>query len=130
VSTAPWTRAAAVWMLIMLAETGHGVLREVFIAPVIGALRARQLGVFVGCLLIFIIALLTARWMNARTQREQFRVGAFWVALTLIFEIALGRSTGVSWSRILSDYNPAHGGFMILGLAFMFFTPWLTRKIR
>lgn len=126
----PWSRAALVWMLIMLAETGHGVVREVFIAPVIGGLRARQLGVLAGCVIIFVIALLTARWMKAGTRREQFRVGAFWIALTLIFEFALGRATGASWSRILSDYNPAQGGFMLLGLAFMFFTPWLTRKIR
>ncbi|HEV7606748.1 MAG TPA: hypothetical protein VGO61_05390 [Steroidobacteraceae bacterium] len=126
----PWMRVALVWMLIMLVETGHGVIREVFIAPVIGGLRARQLGVLVGCILIFIIALLTARWMSARTQREQLMAGAFWVALTLVFEIALGRATGATWFRILSDYNPVHGGLMLLGLAFMFFTPWLTRRIR
>jgi hypothetical protein len=48
----PWLRAALVWMLIMLAETGNGVIREVFIAPVIGAMRARQLGVLIGCILI------------------------------------------------------------------------------
>ena len=94
-------RAALVWMLFMLAETGSGMVREVFIAPVLGALRARQL-----------------------------TVGAFWVILTLAFEFALGRATGASWSRILSDYNPTHGGFMLLGLAFMFITPWLTRKLR
>ena len=116
----PWYRAALVWMLIMLAETGHGVVREVFIAPVIGDLRARQLGVLVGCVIIFVIAWLTARWMGAGTRRAQFTVGAFWVALTLVFEIALGRALGLSWARILSDYNPAHGGFMMLGLAFMF----------
>jgi len=50
--------------------------------------------------------------------------------LTLIFEFALGRATGASWSRILSDYNPTHGGLMLLGLAFMFITPWLTRRLR
>ena len=126
----PWMRAAIVWMLFMLAETGSGMVREVFIAPVIGALRARQLGVLVGCILIFVIAWLTARWMGAGTRRQQLMVGGFWVLLTLIFEFALGRSIGASWSRILSDYNPAHGGFMLLGLAFMFITPWLTRKLR
>jgi len=126
----PWLRAALVWMLIMLAETGSGMVREVFIAPVIGGLRARQLGVLVGCILIFVIAWLTARWMNARTLRDQLAVGAFWVALTLLFEAALGRALGVSWSRLLSDYNPAHGGFMLFGLAFMFITPWLTKKLR
>ena len=126
----PWLRAALVWMLIMLAETGHGMVREVFIAPVIGAQRARQIGVLVGCVLIFVIAWLTTRWMNASTRRQQLQAGAFWVVLTLIFEIALGRATGASWSRILSDYNPVHGGLMLLGLAFMFITPWLTRRLR
>jgi hypothetical protein len=126
----PWLRAALVWMLIILAETGHGIVREVFIAPVIGGLRARQIGVLVGCVIIFVIAWLTARWMNARTPRDQLAVGAFWVVLTLIFEIALGRAIGVSWSRLLSDYNPAQGGFMLIGLAFMFITPWLTKKLR
>lgn len=125
-----WLRATLAWMLIMLAETGHGVVREVFIAPAIGGLRARQLGVLVACVIIFVIALLLARWMKAGTRRDQFRVGAYWVALTLVFEFALGRAIGLGWPRILSDYNPAHGGYMLLGLAFMFLTPWLTRKLR
>jgi hypothetical protein len=36
----------------------------------------------------------------------------------------------MSWSHILADYNPARGGYMVAGLAFLFFTPWLTRKLR
>ena len=123
-------RASLVWMLMMLAETGHGVVREVFIAPVIGGLRARQLGVLIGCVLIFVIAWLTARWMGASSSRQQFRVGAYWVILTLIFELSLGRALGMSWSHILADYNPLRGGYMLFGLAFMFLTPWITRKLR
>ena len=125
-----WMRASLVWMLFMLAETGHGVVREVFIAPVIGGMRARQLGVLVGCAIIFVIAWLTARWMGASTQRQQFKVGAYWVVLTLVFECALGRAIGTSWAHLLADYNPARGGYMLLGLAFMFLTPWITRKLR
>jgi len=125
-----WMRASLVWMLMMLAETGHGVVREVFIAPVIGGLRARQLGVLIGCVLIFIIAWLTARWMGASSRRLQFRVGAYWVILTLIFELSLGRALGMSWSHIFADYNPFRGGYMLFGLAFMFLTPWITRKLR
>ena len=125
-----WMRASLVWMLIMLAETGHGVVREVFIAPAIGGLRARQLGVLVGCVLIFVIAWLTARWMGASSKRQQFRVGAYWALLTVVFELSLGRALGMSWSRILADYNPVYGGYMLFGLAFMFLTPWITRKLR
>jgi len=112
---------------MMLAETAHGVVREVFIAPAIGGLRARQVGVFAGSLLIFIIAWYMARWLNAATRREQLLAGAFWVGLTLVFEFALGRATGETWSRILADFDPSRGGLMLLGLAFMFCTPMLVK---
>jgi hypothetical protein len=40
-----WGRAIAVWMLIMLAESVHGIIRQLFIAPAIGDMPARQAGV-------------------------------------------------------------------------------------
>jgi hypothetical protein len=126
----PWWRATLTWMLIILAETLHGVLREIFIAPRLGDLKARQLGVLSGCVLIFLIAWLTARWMGARTQHAQLKVGALWILLTMAFEIALGRAAGLGWDRILADYNPARGGFMILGMIFMFFAPLLAARLR
>lgn len=126
----PWYRAIAVWMLIMLAESGHGAIREIFIAPVIGSLPARQIGVFVGCGIVFAIAWLTARWMRARTPRAQWRTGVLWVILTLAFEIVLGRMLGLDWARILSDYNLARGGLMLIGLAFMFMAPRLAWALR
>ena len=125
-----WRRTTLAWMLIMLAETVHGAVREVFIAPVIGDLRARQLGVLVGSILVFAVAWLTARWMAARTRRMQATAGAMWVLLTLAFEFLLGRALGFGWDRILEDYNPARGGFMLLGLAFMGIAPMLAARLR
>ena len=37
-----WYRAVLVWMAFMLVETAHGMVRELFIAPAIGGLRARS----------------------------------------------------------------------------------------
>lgn len=117
-------------MAIILAETGHGAVREFFIAPVIGALRARQLGVLVGSILVLSITWLCSRWLRADTSRAQWAIGGSWVALTLAFELSLGRAMGLSWSRLFSDYNPAQGGFMLLGLAVMFIAPWLVARWR
>jgi hypothetical protein len=117
-------------MLIILAETAHGILRELFIAPAIGNLRARQIGVLVGSVIVLGVAWLTARWLDARTRRQQFTIGALWVALTLTFEILLGRAIGTSWERIASDFNPARGGFMLAGLAVLFFAPRIAAKLR
>jgi len=117
-------------MLIILAETAHGMVRELFIAPAIGDLRARQLGVLIGSVIVFAVAWLTARWLDARTRGLQLMVGALWVALTLTFEILLGRAIGASWERIASDYNPARGGFLLAGLAVLFFAPRFTAHLR
>jgi hypothetical protein len=117
-------------MLIVLAETAHGALREIFIAPALGDLRARQLGVLVGSLIILAISCMTAHWMGARTPPLQLKAGATWVALTLMFEVSLGLALDPGWERILSDYDPERGGFMTLGLAFMFFAPRLAAKMR
>ena len=130
VAAVPWQRALLVWMLIILVETVHGMAREIFIAPALGDLRARQLGVVTGSVLVVCIAWLAARWLGAGERRTQLVVGAFWVALTLLFEILLGRAIGASWDRILSDFNPARGGFMIAGLAVMFIAPMLAMKLR
>ena len=130
VDTAPWQRGLLAWMLIILAETAHGMLRELFIAPAIGDLRARQVGVLVGSVIVLAVAWLTARWLDARSRRLQFMVGAQWVALTLSFEILLGRAIGTSWERIASDFNPARGGFMLAGLAVLFFAPRIAAKLR
>ena len=125
-----WRRSTFAWMLIIVLESLHGAVREVFIAPVLGDLRARQVGVLVGCAIVFLVAWLTARWLAASTRRLQLAAGLSWVVLTLAFEVALGRAIGASWDRILQDYNPARGGLMLLGISFMAFAPMLAARLR
>jgi len=124
----PWNRAVMVWMVFMVFETLHGAVREVFIAPQIGGLKARQLGVPVGCAILFAVAWLAARWLGATTRVQQLIVGGLWVLLTLVFEFTIGRAVGTSWMQLLDDYNPARGGLMVFGLAFMFVTPMLIAR--
>jgi hypothetical protein len=68
--------------------------------------------------------------MGAGTRRAQVAVGAFWVLLMLVFEFALGRALGEGWDRILADYNPVRGGFMMLGMLFLFLSPMLAARLR
>lgn len=123
-------RALVVWLLIILAETVHGVLRQIFLVPVVGDLPARQIGVIVGSLIVLAIALAFSRWLDARTLREQLVVGAAWVALTLAFELALGAVLGLTPERMLQDYDFTRGGFMALGLLFMLWAPALAARLR
>ena len=123
-----WLRAIAVWVLLMSGEVVHGVARTLYLAPAVGDFRARQLAVFSGSLLILLITTLTIRWLQATATRGLVSIGVTWVALTLAFEIGLGRLVGYSWGRIASDYNLLHGGLMPIGLGVMAMSPWMASR--
>jgi hypothetical protein len=123
-------KAIAVWILIVIAESIHGTIRQIFIAPMIGDMLSRQVGVFVGSAIILLISWLSARWLDAKTLKNQLQVGALWVVLIVVFEVSLGNALGYTRERILSDYNLAQGGLMGLGLLFMLLAPAFGAKLR
>ncbi len=123
-------RTLIVWLVVIAAETVHGVLRELFLTPLVGDLRARQIGVAVGSLIILAIALAFSRWLGARTARRQLGVGLVWVVLTLAFEAGLGMLLGLSAQRMLADYDVTAGGLMPLGLAVLLLSPWIAARLR
>lgn len=125
-----WKRVLFSWLFIAIAESIHGILRRIFLLPVLGELRAHQFGVLVGCLIIFAIAGATIRWIGARTLSSQLEVGGVWLILMLAFEVGLGYAFGYSRDQILLDYNLAEGRLMILGMVFMLFAPALAARAR
>ena len=130
------TRALAIWLLIMLVESFHGMFRTIFLVPMVGDFPARQIGVFTGSAIIFAITWFSMPWLRGTQQaapKTWWAIGVIWVVLTLVFEILLGRALALSWQRIIEDYNPAQGGLMGLGMAAMLVTPWVVanwRKIK
>jgi hypothetical protein len=126
-----WFRAILVWVLIIAVEFVHGMIRTLIITPAIGDLRARQVGVAIGSLLILIVAVLCVRWIRTNRPSVLVAVGLIWVIFTVGFEILLGRWVlDLPWSRIRADYDISNGGFMILGLCVMAMSPLLAHAIR
>lgn len=125
-----WLRAFSIWFVIIVAESIHGAIRQAFVAPAIGDLRAHQLGVLIGSAIIFLVAWFSIRWLGAKSSAQQLEVGVLWVILTVVFEFSLGALLGYSHQRMLSDYNIAEGGLMGFGLLFMLFAPVLAARAR
>ena len=122
-------RGFTVWLLIIFAESVHGTLRELFLAPIVGDFTARRIAFFVGLLLIFGITYLFLDWIKAPSVRSLFVVGLTWMILTALFEFGLGILVlNYSWERMFEDYDLSRGGLMGLGLVFMFFVPYLAAK--
>ena len=124
-------RGVAVWVCIIVVETLHGIARTVFLAPVIGDFRARQIAVFTGSLLIVIVATLFIGWLRPANTREAVCVGIVWLVLTLTFEIVFGRYVAhASWARIASDYDLPRGGLLPIGLLVVTGAPLIAAKLR
>ena len=123
-------RGCTVWMLIAVAETLHGVGRTIFLTPALGEHLARQVGVFIGSIMILAIAWLFVGWIGGTTPRRLLAVGLLWLVLMLAFEVGLGRAVGLSWERIASDYDPTQGGLMLVGMGVLFLAPLLAAKAR
>lgn len=129
--SATFFRALAVWFLIIVAESVHGTLRELLLKPYVGDLRARQIAVFTGMLIILCVAYIVIRWLRAETTRALLLVGLLWVVLTLAFEFSLGWGVlGYSWSRMMEDYDLTRGGFLAFGMIVLWLSPFIAAKLR
>ncbi len=125
-----WSRAFAAWLSIAVAESIHGILRRLFVLPVLGDLRSHQVGILVGCLIIFAVAMACIRWVGAKGGSELLKLGLFWTVLMLAFEVSLGLAFGYPLERILLDYKLSEGRLMIFGMLFMLLAPALAARVR
>ena len=123
-------RSVAVWLLIIVAETGNGIIREVLISPITGGQTGRQISFVIAIVLITAITLAFVRWIGAVDVGRLLGVGFFWAVLTLLFEVAASRMlAGRSWAETMADFDPASGGLMAFGLAFLVIIPPLAASV-
>jgi hypothetical protein len=124
-------RGVVVWVCIIIVEVLHGIARTMFLAPVVGDFRARQIAVFTGSFLVVLLATSFIGWLRPASAREAACVGIVWLALTLTFEIVFGRFVvHASWSRIAADYNLLRGGLLPIGLLVLTAAPLIATRIR
>lgn len=124
-------RAFGAWFVLIGVEFIHGAVRTIFLAPRVGDFQARQIGVFIGSLLIVAVACLTIRWIGVMTRRSLIAIGVLWFALTVAFELGFGHyAFGRSWASLASDYNVLEGGLLPFGLVVLLLSPLIAAKLR
>jgi len=112
-------------------ESVQGVLRELVLAPRLGDFRSRQAGVFTGSILILSVAYIFSNWLRVIGTKALIAIGLLWVALTLVFELGLGRLVfHRPWENLAADYDVARGGLLPFGLVLLALAPLLAAKLR
>ena len=124
-------RSLTIWIILIVSEILHGILRAIVLIPFVGEFRSNQIGVFTGSAIILAIAYFTIRWIGAKRPKETLLVGMIWLVFTVAFEVLFGRLVmGLDWEKIFAGYNIAQGGLMPLGLVVLFFSPMIASKLR
>lgn len=126
-----WLRAIAVWLIMMAAETIHGILRTVLLAPRVGDLRARQIAFFTGSAILLGTAYLFINWIQTCSVKVLLSIGMMWMLLTLGFEAAIGiYGFGFGWNRIIAEYDPRTGSLMLFGHFVLVSAPLIAFRLR
>lgn len=124
-------RALAVWLILIAVEFVHGILRAIFLVPVVGDFPARQIGVATGSVLILLVAYLFVDWLNAPNKKSLFGIGLLWLILTVAFEFGFGHFVfGRSWAGLAEDYDLRRGGMLLLGMIVLGLSPWIASRMR
>lgn len=98
-------RVFASWMLLALLMSANGVFRELVLRRAIGATQADIVSAAMGALIILGATWYLFRPLANRPVAELARVSAIMVALTVAFELIVGRYVdGKSWNELISDY--------------------------
>jgi len=101
-----------VWLLIAGAETLHGILRINLLNPRLGDLRARQVSLITGAIIILLMGWFTIPWINPQSLIDCISVGGLWLLAMLAFDIGFGRLyLRFTWKRIWSDFDIAQETF-------------------
>ena len=123
-------RAALVWMGIACLAVLNGTFREAVLLPRMSETAARAISTVMLSVLILIVAALSIDWITP-AARDVWRVGVFWLALTLAFEFLAGHYLfRVPWHRIAADYNVFQGRIWILVLIVTLFAPAVAAAFR
>ena len=124
-------KTTGIWFIMVISAILNGLFREKILIPELGISKALPLsGIFLS-LFVLAITAVSIGSLGKQQKVTYFYIGAFWVFLTLIFEVVLGRLiTGRSWEEILGIFSLLKGNLFILVLVTTFISPWLTAKLR
>jgi hypothetical protein len=124
-------RVLALCVVLAGTETLHGIARTVWLAPRVGKARATQISIVSGSLLAFVICYLLVPGVGLVSQPGHLALGAVLALFMAGFDAALGKLLlRRSWRKILDDFNPATGNYLLFGLALLVVFPLLVTLLR
>jgi len=124
-------RAFLVWLTMVPVAIFNGVMRGALLTPHVSELTAHIASTATGIVAMGVVSFFLIPFIRPVSSSEAYKIGAFWVAVTVVFEFSFGHWTmGYSWQHLLSDYNLFAGRVWSLFLLAIFWMPYFTARLR
>jgi len=124
-------RALALCVALAGTETLHGIPRTVLLVPRVGKELALKLSILSGSALAFLVCWFFVPSISLTTLPEHFALGLFLALFMASFDVALGRwLLRRKWSKVLQDFNPSTGNYLVFGIALLVVIPALAHLLR
>lgn len=124
------SRALLIWLVILATAIANGGVRDFLLTQVLEPAAAQTLSGLLLSVVILGVAWISLPWLGIRSSSGALQIGAFWLALTLIFEFAFGIWQGKSWVHLLEAYTFRGGNIWPVVLVVTFLSPWMALSLR
>jgi hypothetical protein len=123
-------RIFALCLALASAETLHGIARAALLVPRVGKKAALKISIVTGSLLAFGVCLAFVPGMGLKGTGEALALGLLLAGFMAVFDVALGKLVlHLPWARVLREFDPRSGNYLILGLAGLVVWPWVVIQL-
>jgi hypothetical protein len=113
------------WFVLLAVAMLNGALRESTYGKYVSELSAHQISCVTGILLFAVVIRQYVRRWPPASAREAWRIGLFWMALTVAFEFLFFHYIGGhSWEVLLANYDMSAGRLWPLILLWVAVAPY------
>jgi len=124
-------RSFLIWLLFIPLAVANGALRDLLLSPALGDALGRAVSSLFLSMLIVGVTVLLVKHLGVNTRAGYLTVGAFWLVLTVLFEVSFFvLIMGHPMDELLGDFDIFRGRLWPVVLAATFFAPLLASKMR
>ncbi|BCR04231.1 hypothetical protein DESUT3_13000 [Desulfuromonas versatilis] len=124
-------RSLGLWLLLIPVAIANAGIREKLLVPLLGEGLALPASGLLLSLLILALTLVLLPLFRGACAAHYLLVGGLWLALTLAFELVMGRVVmGRSWGEVAQVFNLRQGNLMLLVLLTTALAPYLAARLR
>ena len=119
-----------VWIILAVVAIANGIIRQATYGKLVAELTAHQISTITAIVASGAVVWTLHRFWPLESSTQAWTVGVCWLLLTITFEFGFGHFVaGLSWGRLLADYDLLAGRVWSLFLVWVLIMPVVFFKL-